>query len=614
MASRLTLKDHLAESRLMLNRSVWALVGVILLMGILLTRLAWLQISNYTHYSTLSNDNRVKLLPIPPTRGLIYDRNGRLLADNLPAFQLRIIPERTPDVDALIEELRKVVEIRDDQIRRFRKALRRQRGFQGVPLLFNLKEDELARLAAIGHRLPGIDIHADLRRYYPYGELTSHTVGYVGRIDERDLRRLDASNYRGTTHVGKLGIEKQYETELHGTVGHQQVETNALGRVMRVLDRTPPVPGTDLYLSLDIRLQQVAAAALGERNGAVVALDPTNGEVLVLLSSPGYDPNLFVDGISTRDYARLRNDPSRPLFNRALLGQYPPGSTIKPMIGLAGLHYGVVNPLSRQFCPGYYVLPGEKRRFHDWKRSGHGETDLDYAITQSCDVYFYDLARNLGIDRIHEFLAPFGLGHRTGIDMVTEMPGLLPSRAWKRRQLGEPWYPGETLNTGIGQGFMLATPLQLAVATATVATRGHPMRPRMIHARHRPGTDRSLAEPPDPLEPLAGISAEHWEYIVHAMRNVVHSRRGTARRIRSKRYDIAGKTGTAQVFGMKEEEEYVAEELDVKLRDHALFIAFAPVEMPRIAVAVVVENGGSGGAVAAPVAGKLLDAFFSEVP
>jgi len=580
------------------------------LIALTVTRLVYLQVINHAHYTTLSNDNRLKVLPVPPTRGLIYDRNGVLLADNVPSYRLEIIPEQVKNMDKLLAELRQTVDISDDDLERFRDAVKRSRRFESIPLRFLLTDTEVARLAVIRHRLPGVNIVARLSRHYPLGETMAHVVGYVGRLDDRDLQNLNATNYRGTSHTGKIGIEKYDEALLHGEVGYQQVETNAAGRIMRVVQETPPVPGRNIYLSIDAHLQEAAEKALGDYNGSVVAIDPNTGEVLALVSKPGYDPNAFVNGISSAEYAALRKDHNQPLYNRALQGRYPPGSTIKPFVGLAGLHYGVVNGTQKEFCPGYYQLPGEDRKFRDWKRGGHGHVDLDDAITQSCDVYFYNLARLLGIDRIHDFLSKFGFGQRTGIDMHVENAGLLPSREWKRRKMHQAWYPGETLNTGIGQGFMLTTPLQLAEATATLSLRGKRMRPHMIHAIQDPATKQLNIVAPTPEPPVTGVKAQNWDYIIHAMTDVVYAPHGTAYLIKHAPYKIAGKTGTAQVFGIKQEEEYDETKVAKKLRDHALFVGFAPVDKPTIAVAVVVENGGSGGHVAAPIARKVLDAYL----
>lgn len=615
MARRRTpLKDHMFETRLFFNRVLWMILLVVVLTAITITRLVYLQVVDHHHYSTLSNDNRVKLIAVPPTRGLIYDRNGVLLADNRPDYRIEITPEQVDDMEALVADLGRLVEVSEDDLKRFRLHLRRKHTFESIPLRFHLSDEEVARLAVVRHRLPGVNIVARLNRYYPFGDSLAHVIGYVGRIDERDLERVDVTDYRGTTHTGKIGIERYYESDLHGHVGYQQVETNAQGRVLRTLEQEPPVPGKHIYLSIDVQLQQAAEKALGEYSGAVVAMDPRNGEVLALVSKPGYDPNAFVNGISSTAYRALQANIDQPLFNRALLGQYPPGSTVKPFMGLAGLHYGTASPQRTEFCPGFYQLPGEERKFRDWKRTGHGRVALDAAIVESCDVYFYDLAHDLGIDRIHDFLKPFGFGSQTNIDMNGERPGLLPSREWKRERRGQVWFPGETLNTGIGQGYMLTTPLQLASTTATLAERGVRYQPRMLRATKdlTTGTVRT-AEPV--LQPKVDDVAEvHWDYVLESMHQVVYGKRGTAWRLRELPYQIAGKTGTAQVFGLRQDQEYNEEEIAKRLHDHALFIAFAPSDQPRIALAVVVENGGSGGSVGAPVAGEILQYFFEHLP
>jgi len=607
--SRQQLKDHFAEARQFLNRTILALILIGLLFGVTITRLVYLQIIDHSHYTTLSNDNRVKITPIAPTRGLVYDRNGVILAENLPSYRLEIIPEQVGNMDAMLEQLATLVEINDGHIKRFRRALKRKRSFQAIALRFLLSDAEVARVAAIAHRLPGVRITAGLTRHYPLGNPMSHVVGYMGRIDERDLKRVDNTNYSASTHIGKAGIEKYYEDILHGEVGLQQVETNAQGRVMRILQKTAPVPGRNLHLTLDTGLQRLAEELFNGETGSLVAINPNNGEVLAMVSTPGYDPNAFVNGISHTDYNKLRDDPAQPLYNRTLLGRYPPGSTIKPFIGLVGLNASVTSEHYELFCPGYYLLPGEDRKFRDWKKTGHGSVDLNEAVAQSCDVYFYDLALNLGIDRIAPFLARFGFGQKSGIDMPVENTGLLPSREWKRTTRGQAWYPGETLNTGIGQGFLLSTPLQLASATATLAMRGKRMRPHLLrYIEQEPISPDSVYE----LPAVDGVAPHNWDYIIKAMEHVVSSRHGTARRIATKKYSIAGKTGTAQVFGIKQEEKYEADKIAKKLHDHALFIGFAPVDKPQIAVAVIVENGGSGSRVASPIAGKLIKRFMQD--
>jgi penicillin-binding protein 2 len=613
MAYPVTIKDYLFESRLFMQRSIQALVFAGLLIGALVGRLIYLQVVAHEHFITLSDDNRIKILPLPPNRGLIFDRNGLILADNLPSYRLEITPEQVRDIQGTLDRLAQLVNIRDVDRKRFDNLRARTPVFKPVPLRFHLSDEEVARFAINRHKFPGVDIVAGLSRHYPHGPLAAHALGYVGRVDERDLQRIDASNYSGTTHIGKVGIERTYEDVLHGKVGFSQVETNAEGRVLRTLVRTPPVPGENLYLTLDAELQNVAEQAFGDNAGAAVVIDPNNGDVLAFVSKPTYDPNLFVNGIDTETYHALNTDPQRPLFNRALRGQYPPGSTIKPFVGLGGLEQGITSPQAHTYCPGFYQLPGKDRKYRDWKRSGHGTVDLSSAITQSCDVYFYDLALSMGIDRLYEFLSLFGFGTSTGIDISGELGGLLPSRDWKRGARSEPWFPGETLITGIGQGFVLTTPVQLASATATLARYGHRLKPHIVASTQK-YDDPELT--PLAVETLLDMPIEdrqHWNEVINAMREVVHGKHGTARKIGLDiEYEIAGKTGTAQVFGLKEEEKYDADKLAKKLHDHSLFIAFAPVAEPRIAIAIVVEHGGSGSAVAAPIARTILDKFLEK--
>ena len=613
MLGRVHLKDHLFETRLITNRAILLLVAGGLLLSILLVRLLYLQVVSHEHYTTLSEDNRVNLQPLPPNRGLIFDRNGILLAENLPSYRLEITPEQVDDMGATLGALEDIIEISDTDRSRFEKLLARKPRFEAVPLRFHLNDEEVARFSVNRHRFPGVDITAGLARHYPQGPHAVHALGYVGRIDEKALKILDSSNYRGTSHVGKNGIEKTYEELLHGKVGLQQVETTAQGRIIRVLNRTPPVSGSNLYLTIDSHLQKVAEAAFADYSGSAIAIDPNNGDILAFVSLPTYDPNPFVNGIDYDAYAALRNNDKEPLFNRALRGQYPPGSTVKPFMGLAGLETGITSEHSKTYCPGFYMLPGKDRKYRDWKRSGHGTVDLNSAITQSCDVYFYDLAQSMGIDRIHDYLQHFGFGKAAGIDIQGELSGLLPSKEWKRSRRNQPWFPGETIITGIGQGFFLVTPIQLAVATAALANGGQMLQPKIVHAEQEAESDELLPHHSQVVETITIGEQQHWDMVINAMTDVVHGARGTARSIgKDSPYMIAGKTGTAQVFGLKQEEKYDAEAIAEKLRDHALFIAFAPIDDPKIAVAVIVENGGGGGSVAAPIARTILDAYLEK--
>ena len=608
MPQHIALKDPHRESRTHSARTVTAVLVVLALMGVVLARYYSLQITENEIYSTQSERNRVQLQPLPPKRGLIFDRNGVLLADNRPSFILSIVSERVPDLEATLAELQTLVPVSEADLENFRKKHPRRRPYEAVPLRFRLNEEERALLAVNRHRLPGVVVDAQLLRHYPHGELFSHALGYVGRINERETFELDESDYRGTFHIGKVGVEKYYEDLLHGDVGYQNVESNAHGRVLRVLERHAPVPGSDLTLHLDIRLQRAAVEALGDRRGAVVAMDPATGGVLALVSTPGFDTNLFVNGISSRDYSALRDSLDVPLFNRAIQGQYPPGSTVKPMMGMAGLESGLVTPETSVPDPGWYRLPGDSRRYRDWilriRGTGHApRVALKMAIAESCDVYFYDLARRLTIDRVHDYMAPFGFGSRTGVDTTNERPGVLPSTRWKRDAMNQAWYPGETLSAGIGQGYVLATPMQLAVATSVVAARGERRTPRLVMA-----IDGQPVTAPA-LEPMVASPA-NWDAVFDGMREVVHGKRGTAKKLADGiQYEMAGKTGTAQVIGIAQGEVYNEDEVAERHRHHGLFIAFAPLEAPTIAVAIIVENGG-GSSAASPIARKVIDTWL----
>jgi penicillin-binding protein 2 len=605
------IKDQIRESQQFIGRTVVAAVLVLMLLGMLIGRLVYLQIIAHEHFTTLSRDNRVKLVPVPPTRGLIYDRNGVLLAGNRPAYSLEITPERVKDLDATLAGLAEVVAISDEDRERFDKLRRRQRRFESIPIRLQLEPEEAAAFAVQRHRFPGVDIAARLLRYYPLGAETAHVLGYVGRISRRDLEQIDQSQYAGTTHIGKIGIEKTYEDSLHGEVGLERVEVNALGRTVRVLERQPPVPGKDLRLNLDIRLQEAALAAFEGQRGALVAIDPHDGGVLAMVSKPGFDPNLFVEGISVAAYRALQKDIDKPLYNRALRGQYPPGSTVKPFIGLGGLESGTIGANTVHYCPGFYQLPNHDHKYRDWKKTGHGPMDLDGAITQSCDVFFYRMSHDMGIDQLSPFLAQFGFGARTGIDLLGELPGLLPSREWKRAKRNQPWYPGETLIMGIGQGYFLTTPLQLAAATAAFADGSVFHAPRLgmqLLDKSTGVTEPLLAD----TRPLTVQDRANWDLVARSMVHVVEGERGTARRILTDAYRIAGKTGTAQVFSVGQDEEYDEETVAERMRDHALFVAYAPVEEPRIAVAVIVENGGHGSSVAAPIARRVMDVYLQQ--
>ncbi|EOG3619775.1 penicillin-binding protein 2 [Pseudomonas putida] len=609
MSQPIRLKDHEKDARLVRNRVVVGAVAIMLLICVLIARLYYLQIIQYDYHSTLSENNRVHVQPIPPTRGLIFDRNGVIVADNRPSFSLSMTRERAGNWQEVLDTIVEVLELTEDDRALFEKRMRQgRRPFEPVPILFELNEEQIARVAVNQFRLPGVEVVAQLVRHYPQGAHFAHSVGYVGRINEKELKTLDPVNYSGTHHIGKTGIERFYEDALHGQVGYEEVETNARGRVLRVLKRTDPKPGKDIVLSLDIKLQEAAEAALGGRRGAVVALDPRTGEVLAMVSQPSFDPNLFVTGISFKAYAELRDSIDRPLFNRVLRGLYPPGSTIKPAVAIAGLDSGVVNAGSRVFDPGYYQLPNYDHKYRNWNRSGDGWVDLDTAIMRSNDTYFYDLAHKMGIDRLSSYMNKFGIGQRVSLDMFEESAGLMPSREWKRATRRQAWFPGETLILGIGQGYMQATPLQLAQATALIANKGVWNRP------HLAKTIEGQAPVDDnPMEDIVLRDKSDWAKVTHGMEQVMHNARGTARKAAAgAQYRIAGKSGTAQVVAIKQGEKYDRNKLQERHRDHALFVAFAPAEAPKIVVSVMVENGESGSGVAAPVVRQIMDAWLLD--
>ena len=612
MLPQFDLKDSQLESRIFGSRTIIAVCLVMVLLGLILMRYYALQITEYEVYRTQSERNRVQLQPLPPKRGLIYDRNGVLLADNRPSYVLSVVRERVGDLDVALSELQTLLPVSARDLENFHKKVNRSRPYEPVPLRFRLTENERALLAVNRFRLPGVVVEAQLLRHYPYGELFSHALGYVGRISEEEVQALDETDYRGTFYVGKVGVEKFYEDILHGDVGYQNVESNAHGRVLRVLERFLPVTGKDLTLSLDYRVQLAAFDALGDRRGAVVAINPLSGEVLALVSTPGFDTNLFVNGISYDDYNALRDSLDVPLFNRAIQGSYPPGSTIKPFMAMAGLKSGLVTPESTVADPGWYSLPGDSHRYRDWilriRGTGHAPlVNMKMAISESCDVYFYDLARRLTIDRMAEYLHPFGFGERTGVDTTNERAGILPSTRWKRGAMNQPWYPGETISAGIGQGYMLASPLQLAVATGVMASKGQRRIPHLVMAVD--GEPLPITS----LDPLVA-PAEYWDAIFDGMREVVHGRNGTAKALaQGIAYEMAGKTGTAQVIGIAQNAVYNEADVSERHRHHGLFIAFAPIEAPTIAVGIIVENGG-GSSAASPIAREVIDAWLSIEP
>ena len=615
MPLAIIIKDHRREQHLLLARILQAAGLVFLLLLILLARLFYLQVINHDKLATLSTENRFKVVAAPPTRGLLFDRNGRLLAENKPVYSLTINPQHTPDIESTLAKLSNLITVSPAERERFFKLKKSRPPFEHIPLRITLNDQEVAQIAARLHTLPGVDIIARPLRFYPHKEHAAHLIGYIGRISEPELAKIDQSNYLGTDHIGKSGIEQYYEDKLHGKTGIQQIEINAQGRVLRVFENKLATPGNNLYLTIDSKLQQLAEQALADQNGAVVAIEPKTGEVLVFASQPSYDPNLFVDGISLGHYQNYSEDENRPLYNRALYGRYPPGSTIKPFVALAGLETRAIDLTHQTRCRGYYQLPGKSHRYRDWKKNGHGVVSINKSIVESCDIFYYELANKLKIDPLHHYMTSFGFGQKTGIDLVDprfEPSGLFPSSAWKKRVHKEPWYPGETVITGIGQGFTLVTPLQLAQVTATLANRGIRIKPRLIRAIENQETGIKQIIPRSQISPVDPVSKANWDTVIQAMHDVVHSAKGTARKLNHDiDYTIAGKTGTAQVISIEQDQQYDESQIATKHRDHALFIAFAPVVKPKIAIAVIVENGGAGSKTAAPIAGKIINAWLS---
>jgi len=611
---RAKLKDSGREVALFQRRALAGFLIIVVCLGVLASRFMHLQVVRHDEFATRADQNRIKLRPIPPARGLIFDRNGVLLADNTAAFRLEVTPERVKDMDATLDQLREVVPLTEDDVKRFKEQRKGRRGFNSLPLRFRLSEDEVAKFAVNRWRFPGVEVVPYLTRTYPRGTEFGHVVGYVARIDEADLRELDATRYAGTTHIGKTGIERYYEKLLHGEPGYERVEINADGRALRVLDSTPPKPGKNLYLSIDVRLQEAAEAIFEGKPGAAVAIDPRNGEVLAMVSVPSFDPNLFVNGISHVDYRALIGSPLRPLLHRALVGTYKPGSTMKPFMGIAGLEQGVRRLDDTVLSTGEFHIPGQSRGYRDWRRGGHGRVDLVESLAQSVNTYFYSLALDMGIDRMSGYLSKFGFGSRTGIDLTGEGTGILPSKDWKRAQFNKPWFPGETVIAGIGQGYWVITPVQLANATAILAARGahHPI--HLLRA-----TQSGFSAPVEPVEqrpadPTFIVNMTNWNRVRDGMIAVVSGPTGTAARVFADApYTTAGKTGTAQRFS-RTGNEVDTRGLDDAQRHQALFVAFAPVEEPQIALALVMEFGASGSHDAAPLARRILDAWLAPPP
>ncbi|RVU85830.1 penicillin-binding protein 2 [Leucothrix sargassi] len=614
MFEKKILKNEKEEHQLFKSRAIAAAAIVFILLSVIGVRLFYLQVTNHEHLTQLSQENYQKNIPTPPVRGQIYDRNGIVLADNKIEYVLEVIEDKATNLEGDIELLKKLIPITQKDMNKFRQRQRINNRFQPMVLRSALTEEEIAIFSVNQYRFPGFSVNIRTERVYPFGSVASHVIGYVGRIDTRDLERLGKNEYKGSTHVGKTGIERFYESRLHGKAGFKKVEMDAHSEPQRTLAEESPISGEDLFLTIDLELQIKAEQLLEGKRGAVVAIDPRNGEVLAMASVPMFDSNLFVNGISYKNYNALRDNPDRPLFNRALQGAYPPGSTIKPAAALAGLTSETVTTKRSVYGRGYFQIPGTKHRYRCWKKTGHGHISMNRAIYQSCDVYFYDLAYRMGVERYSEAMTKFGFGQKTGIDLPHERSGLMPTPAWKERRHKTSWYPGDTVNIGIGQGYWTASPLQLAHSTATIATRGRRVVPHVLKSVR---ASRNLPEKPTRQRFLPSVVAEdrHWDAVIQGMVNVVHGPMGTARGSGAgAKYRYAGKTGTAQVFGIAQNKTYNASKLAKRLHDHSLFVAFAPLENPRIALSVIVENGGGGSAVAAPIARQLLDSYLLPKP
>ncbi|TMX47323.1 penicillin-binding protein 2 [Photobacterium damselae] len=626
---RTQIRDHRAESALFFRRALVSFIGIAVLVGVLLTNLYHIQVQEHEDYQTRSNDNRIKIVPVSPNRGLIYDRNGVLLAENRPVYSLEITSEKVPNLEETLLALQEIMGVTEDDITKFQKERRRTRRFKSVPILDQLNEEQVALFSVNQHRFPGVEVKAYLKRHYPYGDALTHVLGYVAKINDRDIKRLEKaeklSNYKATRDIGKLGIERYYEDQLHGTSGYQEVEVNSRGRVIRTLKYVPPIPGQDLKLNIDIALQLYVQELLTERSkdpetgeevvkhkrGSVVVLDPKDDSILAMVSSPSYDPNLFVKGISGKNYRELLNNPDRPLVNRVTLGIYPPASTVKPLIAVAALTEGVVTTKTTRNDPGWWVIPNStSRKFRDWLRWGHGSVNIYKAIEESVDTYFYQVAYDMGIDRLSTWMNKFGYGEYTGVDIHEESKANMPTREWKQARYRQPWYQGDTIPVGIGQGYWTATPLQIAKATSVLVNNGVVHRPHLLQSTIEDGVETKTEFKDFP--PITGVKQSTWDVAKEGMHRVLYGHRGTARKaFYHTPYQAGGKSGSAQVFGLAENQKYNADELEERLRDHALFTAFAPFEDPKV-VAMVLENAGGGSSNGGPIARKIFDHMLLE--
>ncbi|PKF62247.1 penicillin-binding protein 2 [Psychromonas sp. psych-6C06] len=614
----INIRNHSAESALFMRRTLVVFIAIIIAIAALISNLYYLQINSFESFQTRSNDNRINVQTVPPNRGLIYDRNGIILAENRPVYSLQVVVKKTKNLKQKIEKLREMLDLTDQEVEKFynRNRYARARSYKPILLRDQLSSEEVALFTVNQHQFKGFSIQANLKRYYPFGDAFTHVLGYIAKINSKDLIRIDeqgaTARYRGTNYIGKLGIEKYYEEILHGHPGQRQVEVDSWGKVIRVLNFTPPVPGKDIKLNIDINLQLKAQKLLGDTRGSVVVMDTRTGGILSLVSNPSYDPNLFVQGISSKKYNELLNSKDRPLINRATQGRYPPASTIKPQMALLALDTGVVTEHTKIKDPGWWIVPGSKRRFRDWKRWGHGEVDVIHAIEQSCDTYFYDASYKIGIDRINPFMEQFGFGQYSGLDLAEETKAIMPSREWKRQRYKAPWYDGDTISVGIGQGYWTVTPIQLTQATAILARKGTIIAPHILHSIVSDGGEFT---PPVNMSPSIVLKDEHyWDIALKAMYGVTSKITGTAHRaFADTSYTVAGKSGTAQVINIKEDEEYDAASIAERHRDNAMFVAYAPYESPEIVATVILENAGGGSSNGAPVLRELFDEYFDNI-
>jgi len=616
MQKRIAIKNHIEEIRLINQRSITALIIMALLVFILIFRLAYLQFSKHDLYTTLSQKNWLDLVPLEPTRGLIYDRNGILLAENIPVFSLDVIPYKVQNMPKMLADISRIVSLSENDIAQFQKQLKQHRRFDEILLKLRLTEEEVAKFYENQYHFPGVMIRARLLRHYPMGNTFSHVLGYIGRISIEELNDIDQSNYSATNYIGKQGIEKFYEDELHGTVGYEQAENDASGEPVRILNQIKPIPGKNIYLTLDSQLQIAAEQALTGHRGAVIAIQPQTGQVLAVVSEPGFDPNMFINGVSNIDYKNLQESPDRPLYNRAIRGLYSPASTIKPFMALGGLRYGIITPEYTIYDPGWFKLKNSSHIFHDWRHHGHGMVNLERAIAGSCDTYFWELGVKLGIIKIGENLKQFGFGDLTGIDLDEEIPGNVPTPNWKRKTKGAVWYEGDTVASAIGQGYMQITPLQLATGVSTIAMRGERFVPYLLMGQQEPGKNYNPSTPTK-MEPVMLQDPNYWQAVITGMQDVVTSPEGTGHKLKGALYSVAAKTGTAQVYSRKQaanESDIINEDnIPERLRNNSLLIAFAPIDNPQIAIAVIVENSK----LASLVARQVLDHYLlpkSQVP